>query len=117
MFSPISFIALFFFLPASLLIAVFLLSKNLKASPSASPYIVSALCAVVGIFLIVLTYNLFVKGEAILPVKNASSFTKQENPNAFFLLTGINIAIGIIFLLFAVRTTVKAVRSPTSNQK
>ena len=73
--------------------------------------------AVAGIFFLVLTYNLFLEGKAILILKKAITFTRQENPNTFFFLTALNITIGIAFLLSSVRTTIKAVRSPTSEIK
>ena len=117
MFSPVTFISLSFFLPAGLLIAVFLISRNRKVTSNAASYVACALCAVVGVFFLVLTCSLFLEGKAILPLKNASSFTKQENPNAFFFFTALNISIGILFLLFSVRNAIKAVRPPTSESK
>jgi hypothetical protein len=109
MLSPASFGVLFILLPTVLLIAVVLLLKKIKTPPKSAPYIMSALCVVLGIFFLVLTYNMFVEGKAIFPLKNASSFTKEEHPNAFVFCTAMNIAIGLGFLVFAARTTIKAV--------
>ncbi len=71
----------------------------------------SAFYVVLGVFFLVLTYNMFVEGRAIFPLKNASPFTKEEYPNAFVVCTAMNVAIGLGFLLFAARTTIKAVRA------
>ena len=103
MLSPASFGALF--------IVLALLLRKIKTPPKSAPYIMSTLYVVLGIFFLVLTYNMFVEGKAILPLKNSSPFTKEEHPNAFVFCTAMNVAIGLGFLVFAARTTIKAVRA------